>query len=528
MNIDSRNCDVSDDHLTHQMIDDSLRFRGLRLKFPPPLNAMFERDTDITRRQMFTRYNIISLIIYDLLIFPYYNELPDVANLTLLVQSLIVTPISIISIVYHSKSDSPVSRELVPVFLGVLSLICGMFIYRQSAIPVAMLYNYSPILTLIYLNVVVSVRFTFAASATAVVFLIAAIDMAYMHEVIPSARSQIMSAITLSGLMTLLGNYKVDKELRRSYLLNARERLQRREIARFAELQSQEYQARSHAADVLETSTRNFGKVAGSALDDFAQVSSEIRGLAEQLTSASAATAQRAASMAAGAQKASVHVTATATAIEELATTAAAVSREIEGSIEMASRAVVRAGQTAATIERLSDAAGQIGAVVTTIQRIAKRTNLLALNAMIEAARAGQAGRGFSVVAEEVKQLSLQAAEATKTIARQIGAIQACTAEAVNALQGIDTTIGEISGIAKEVSVVMRQQATATEEISNNVAGAVCSASEVNGTAVEVQRDADITGSVAARVLSVAGAIGSREFALRAHVVEFLNSIRAA
>ena len=465
---------------------------------------------------------------YDLLIFTYYKNLPDVAWLTTLVQLLIVTPISMLAIAYTRRSKPIVSYEFMPVLVALVSLVAGLLINNRSQLPVAMLYNYSPIMTLLYVNVVVSVRFGYAAWTTALVFLITAFDMAWMHEVIPHAREQIVGSVVIAGLTSLLANYKVDRALRRAYLLNARERLRRIELARFAERQALDYEARQRTAEVLAAGTRSFSGVAQVTLDDLAQVSGEMRTLAEHLARASGITAQRAASMAAGAHQASNHVEATAAAIRDLATTAGTVSRGVAGSIEMANRAIERAGHTTATIARLSGAAGQIGAVVTTIHTIAARTKLLALNAMIEAARAGPAGRGFSVVAEEVKVLALQAAQATDTISEQIGAIQLCTAEAVSALEGIDATIGEISGVATEVSAVMQRQAAATEEISRNIAGVVSNAQDVSGTAGEVQRDAEETGSVAARVLQAASAVGERQVGMREQVADFLLNIKAA
>ncbi len=85
----------------------------------------------------------------------------------------------------------------------------------------------------------------------------------------------------------------------------------------------------------------------------------------------------------------------------------------------------------------LEDASKQIGDVVRVISQVAHRTNLLALNAMIEAARVGEAGRGFTVVANEVKSLAQQTAGATSNIEKQVASIQSVTRDAVQAIERI-------------------------------------------------------------------------------------------
>ncbi len=511
-----------------EMIELHLGRSGFRLAFPAVLEQLFEAETGADRSAMFVRYSLVGLVIYGLVLLDWFNTLPDVALRMAFVQFVIVTPLSLVTLACMRMRPHAAFREVMPAIVTVLSLVAAMVVYQDSKLPVATLYRYSPVLTLLFLNVILSVRFPYALAASLAVLLLSAIDICELQEVIPGTRVHVVSCVLVTCAFTLVANYKLDWGQRRAFLLTACERLRRLEMARIVAEQTVHHEARVRNAALLEAGTASFGQVAGAALDDFAHVSGEMRGVAEELACASGAAVQRAASMAAEAEKASAHVEATAAAVEQLSLTAVAVSREVAASIEMADQAVERAGHTTATIERLSGAAAEIGAVVSTISGIAGRTKLLALNATIEAARAGAAGRGFTVVAEEVKALAGQAAQATGMIAVQVGAIQACTAEAVDAITGIDATIGQISVVAGEVAAAMRQQAAATAEISRSVAGAARSAVEVSCTAGAVKHDAEALGTVAVRVLSAAGAVEDRERGLRTHVTDFLADIRAA
>ncbi|WP_315855260.1 methyl-accepting chemotaxis protein [Chenggangzhangella methanolivorans] len=101
----------------------------------------------------------------------------------------------------------------------------------------------------------------------------------------------------------------------------------------------------------------------------------------------------------------------------------------------ISTEAVSQARETNAIVAGLSTAADRIGEVVLLIRGIAEQTNLLALNATIEAARAGDAGRGFAIVASEVKNLAEQTAKATEQISSQISESQSMAAQAVSAIE---------------------------------------------------------------------------------------------
>jgi methyl-accepting chemotaxis protein len=204
------------------------------------------------------------------------------------------------------------------------------------------------------------------------------------------------------------------------------------------------------------------------------------------------------------------------------------ISRQVAQSATIAQRAVAEAAHTNGTMRGLAESAERIGEVVKLIREIASQTNLLALNATIEAARAGDAGKGFAVVASEVKTLASQTEKATEDIAGQITAIQSASIQAVQAIHGISSTIGEINEITTTIASAVGEQGAATQEIARNVQQAANASQDVTNNLSGVTRAANDTGAAAHQVLSSSEELSKQSETLRLRVETFLTRIKAA
>ena len=196
---------------------------------------------------------------------------------------------------------------------------------------------------------------------------------------------------------------------------------------------------------------------------------------------------------------------------------AAVVHETIQGMSVIADR--VR--QTSSTIEALGSRSQEIGNIIGTIEDIADQTNLLALNAAIEAARAGEQGRGFAVVADEVRALAERTTKATREIGVMIKAIQSETQEAVKTMedgvrevekgavssqesgQALENILGRIS----EVSMQISQIATAAEEQTATTNEVTMNVQQINQVVGNTARGAEETAAAAAHLANQSRAL---------------------
>lgn len=180
---------------------------------------------------------------------------------------------------------------------------------------------------------------------------------------------------------------------------------------------------------------------------------------------------------------------------EALAQAASVDINGVAGSVEGSSQ----------LIRQLDSRAHEIGTIANVIKEIADQTNLLALNAAIEAARAGEQGRGFAVVADEVRKLAERTSAATQEISRTIGAIQADTRSAVAAMETAGPVIA--SGVAKagQAADALRQIREQSHNMLNKISSLAHSAQEQAGSANIIVESARQAREASARTESVTG-----------------------
>lgn len=184
--------------------------------------------------------------------------------------------------------------------------------------------------------------------------------------------------------------------------------------------------------------------------------------------------------------------------------TAAAGSQAVEQTVASMQKIQVQVATSSEAVRDLGEKGQQIGLIVQTIEDIAQQTNLLALNAAIEAARAGEQGKGFAVVADEVRKLAERSSEATKEIATLIDSVRAGVDQAVSAMEATNNEVTQGSAQSSEAGLAISQIMDAVSTV-REIATVNGKAIDAMGQGAQVVSDA-ISAAAAISEETAAGA----------------------
>lgn len=301
------------------------------------------------------------------------------------------------------------------------------------------------------------------------------------------------------------------------------------EAAQAAQLELQRNEeAREAQVRLMQELAAKFEHTVGEVVGSVAAASTQLQDTATAMAAAAGQASTSASEVVHSMDHTSSGVTAAAAASDQFAMSVGEISRQAASSAGLARDARISAEEADETIAELNRATDQVGAIVQLIGSIAERTDLLALNASIEAARGGEAGRGFAVVAAEVKELARRTSEATGEVASHIAGIQQTTRASVAALRKIEQQIRQVESNASSIAQAVDEQNVASQELARNLDRAADGTASIRTSVGQVRAMALTTGSAATQVLAAAGGLQDQATALRFQVEDFLGYVRTA
>ncbi|MBM3557695.1 MAG: HAMP domain-containing protein, partial [Alphaproteobacteria bacterium] len=297
---------------------------------------------------------------------------------------------------------------------------------------------------------------------------------------------------------------------------------------RMAAAEKESQARRQRRQEAMERLVEGFRGSIGIAVETVDEAVAKLRQSAAGLSATADRTSGQVGTVATASAEAARHVQSVAASAEELSASLEEVGRHTQQATTVVRRAVGEAEKADHTVTGLVQMAQKIGEVVNLIRGIAEQTNLLALNATIEAARAGEAGKGFAVVASEVKSLANQTAKATEDIVTQISGIQTATDHAVGAIREITAVIKEIDGISTSIAGAVERQSQVTSTIAQRVGEASTGSERANADIQNIGLSAGETGASAATLKASAESLAEQTGAIKDAVEEFVSGIAKA
>ena len=214
---------------------------------------------------------------------------------------------------------------------------------------------------------------------------------------------------------------------------------------------------------------REMLQIVNSQMVSLQRRSESLELVSEAMLEAAQSTSDKADAVSSASQKVGTHVTIVANAIQEVASSVREIAGNASSASTVASKAFQMANLAEIDIAKLEASSNQISSVVGMIASISDRTNLLALNAAIEAARAGDSGKGFTVVSNEVKNLANKTRSATEDVASRIAVIQSGMTSAIHSVSEVRGIVEMIDELQGSIASAVEEQAATVSEVGRSV-----------------------------------------------------------
>ncbi|MBK8189927.1 MAG: cache domain-containing protein [Vampirovibrionales bacterium] len=294
-----------------------------------------------------------------------------------------------------------------------------------------------------------------------------------------------------------------------------------------AQQTEQENERRAHVQAKTEELTREFDHAMNQLLATLGRTAGNLNDASRALNQTAQETSGQTAVVASATEETSTSVQLVAGAIQQNEAAVNEISSLVRNCTTIVGSTVHEAERTNEKIMNLQQATGQISSILQLISNIANQTNLLALNATIEAASAGEAGRGFTVVANEVKSLASQTKSAVEDIAKHIHAVQNETEASVQAIESILGFIRNINSVTEGIAAAVEEQTATSREITRSVDEAARGANEVAASIQKVAVASGQTQEAADQVFQTAQGVNAESDKLRRNIEQFLGDLKS-
>jgi len=215
-------------------------------------------------------------------------------------------------------------------------------------------------------------------------------------------------------------------------------------------------------------------------------------------------------------------VTEVASKVSDMLVSIKEVSKSSQEGKTIADEAKIKSKETTSAILKLDEESSKISDTVNSIAQIAFQTNILSLNAAVEAATAGEAGKGFAVVAQEVRNLASRSDEATKEITDAIVLIQSLVKTALDSINNIDNTIEKISSISEGIVNSVNEQESISNTVSTITSETSSGITEIAKTMIDVSESAESSGLESVKTLEASEELEK----VSADLIEVLKSLK--